>query len=69
MGKDEPELFNKNSAKIAAALMRDIQALKHNLPEFLESVSIQAKITRHKFEALKKEGFTDEQALELSKKL
>ncbi len=33
----------------------------------IEYVGLMAKLTRSKFDALKKEGFTDAQALELSK--
>ena len=43
--------------------------LKENIHLMVEFFEINAKLTRAKFDALKKEGFTDAQALELCQTL
>lgn len=44
-----------------------IRNMREHLPEFIERVQLIAKVQRAKFVALKQEGFTDEQALQLCK--
>lgn len=55
----------KDRVKMAQA----IQTMKDQLPMILESIEIHAQLTRAKFDGLVKQGFTPEQALELSKTL
>jgi hypothetical protein len=40
-----------------------------DIPFLIEYFAVQATLTRAKFDSLKKENFTDEQALELCKRL
>jgi hypothetical protein len=42
-----------------------VRNLRANLPVLVEHVALMAALHRAKFNALKAEGFTDEQALEL----
>ena len=42
---------------------------KDNLDDFIETVILQARITRAKYDALLAEGFNGQQAIELCKKL
>ena len=44
-----------------------VQAMKDELPLQIEIAATFAKIRREKFKAYKREGFTDEQALDLVK--
>jgi hypothetical protein len=45
-----------------------VRAMRENLPALLEYIAIDAQFTRARFLALKKEGFTDAQAVELARK-
>lgn len=44
-----------------------IESVKREMSDQMEIVALLAKMTRHKYECLVAEGFTSEQALELSK--
>lgn len=52
----------ENNENIAA-----LEAMKRNLPILLEYASLQAQLKRAKFLALVKEGFSEQQAIELVK--
>lgn len=54
---------NKNEAKEA------LRELREALPEYIKSLTLIAQMTRAKYKALIAEGFTPEEALELSKTL
>lgn len=41
-----------------------LRIMREQMPVMMEFFEIQAKLRRAKFDALKKEGFTDEQAVE-----
>ena len=55
------------SANGAVKLRELLEAMKNELPVQIEIAAMFAKIRREKFKAYKREGFTDEQALELVK--
>jgi hypothetical protein len=42
-----------------------LSELEKNLPDIIEHITIMAKIHKHKYDALIKEGFNEKQALEL----
>lgn len=46
-----------------------IKRMIADIPFLIEYFAVQATLTRAKFDSLKKEKFTDEQALELCKRL
>jgi len=46
-----------------------VRKMREELPIWREYLTIQAQMTKAKFDALKAEGFSDQQALELSKTL
>lgn len=48
---------------------QSLQDLKTNLEALIEFLGIQARMTRAKYDALLAEGFSEEQALELSKEI
>jgi hypothetical protein len=50
-------------------MAKAVGLMKENLPHILEYIAIGAQLSYTKFTALKEEGFTDEQAIELCKKL
>ncbi len=47
----------------------DLRNLQRHLPHLVEHQKLVAKLTRNKFLALQAEGFTEAQALELSRSL
>lgn len=47
------------------SLAQNVRTLRENLPALLELAGINAQLTRAKFLALVKEGFTEGQALDL----
>jgi len=49
------------------AMKQAVRELKSALPEFIQYQLLIAEITKAKYDALLKQGFTPEQALELSK--
>lgn len=53
----------KNELKAAIRTMRD------NLPDMIEHMNLMAQLHKAKFDALKEQGFSDEQALELCKQV
>lgn len=52
-----------------AALAQAVRNLRENLPALFELETLQAQITRKKFLALVAEGFSEQQALELCRKV
>ena len=50
-------------------LKRQVTEMRKNLPTYLEMTEILVKITKAKYDALVKEGFTKEEALELCKRI
>ena len=67
MTKDNLTLFQ---GKSSPSITKDaIRQLRDGLPDMIEFYSIYAEMIHAKFEALKSQGFTEEQALELSKTL
>lgn len=56
-------VFEKNEA------VAEIENLKRQMPYLIEYVTIAARLHRASYEAHKKQGFTDEEALELCKHL
>lgn len=44
-----------------------VRQLRSSLPALLEHMALMAKLQKAKFDALKSEGFTEAQALELSR--
>ena len=53
--------------KVAAA--QAIKKVRDNWPMLLEQITISARLAKAKYDALLKEGFTSDQALELCKTL
>lgn len=53
-----------DNPKSSIELLREMQ---QNLPMILEAIKIQSEMLRYKFLELKKQGFTDAEALELCK--
>jgi hypothetical protein len=67
MDKDNLKLLQgKSSPSITKDAIRE---LRSNLPNMIEFYILYAEIIHAKFEALKSQGFTEEQALELCKTL
>jgi hypothetical protein len=67
MTKDNLRLFQGRSNP---SITKDaIRQLREELPTIIEFYSIYAEMIHAKFEALKSQGFTQEQALELCKTL
>jgi hypothetical protein len=62
-GKDNIHVLTGGGAKNASA--EAVRHLRENLPALMDHVALMATLHRAKFNALKAEGFTDEQALEL----
>ena len=50
-------------------LAQAIKTMAKNIPALLELSTLEARVTRHKFMALVREGFTEAQAIELVKKV
>lgn len=48
---------------------QDVKTLRENMPAILDAMPLIARATRAKYLALLKEGFTEQQAIELSKSL
>ena len=46
-----------------------VRKLRSELPVMIEYMAVMAELQRAKFDALKSQGFTDEQALELCKQV
>lgn len=44
---------------------QQIKTLLALMPTFIEEYAVRAKVKREKFDALKREGFTDEQAMQV----
>ena len=53
--------FEKTPSKAA------LEEIKRNLPIIMESLEIQAKVKKGYYDYLIKEGFTEQQALEIAK--
>jgi len=49
------------------SLLESLREMQQNMPMYLELIKIQAELKRVKFLELKKQGFTDDQAIELCK--
>ena len=64
-GKDTLIPIDGNNKK--NELRENLRIVQQDLSAIIESMTINAKITRAKYDALIAEGFTKEQALELSK--
>lgn len=61
----EEQVDDNDRVKRAQNLLK----AKEDIPMMMEAIAIQAQLTRAKFNALVSQGFTPEQALELSKTL
>lgn len=55
--------------KTRVAIAQAVKELKENMPAMLEHIILTARLTKAKYDALIKEGFTKEQAIELCKTL
>jgi dsDNA-specific endonuclease/ATPase MutS2 len=44
-----------------------LKKVQQEMPSYMEMIEKQSELVMYKFKCLKKEGFTDEQALELCK--
>lgn len=64
---DKPKVVIPIIPQVTDELRRALETHRRNLPFLIEYQQLQAQITRKKFEALVKEGFTDTQAIELCK--
>jgi hypothetical protein len=58
---------SKKTGSIAIAIA--LRELKENLDEFIEMQGLIAKVQRERFLCLRKEGFSEEQAIKLSEKV
>ena len=58
-----------DGGKTLGEMRESIESLKDMIPYMKEHYILMAELTRVRYEALLKEGFTPEQALELSKDL
>lgn len=59
----KPESSEDRSARLATA----VKELQNNVPALLDHFKLRAHLQRHYFIELRKQGFTDAQALELCK--
>lgn len=51
-----------------AALAQSVKNMRENLPALMEFEQLQARLSRHKFQALVEAGFSEQQALELCRR-
>lgn len=49
------------------ALREEVEAMRQNLPHFIEHVKMIAELSKAKYDACIEQGFDENQALELSK--
>lgn len=68
MADDDTMWADFERSKVRQTLAQSLKDSEALMPQMIESVRLAAKITRERFLALKNEGFTDEQSIELCQK-
>lgn len=61
----EQDRMEEDEEKCAARLAQQIRMTRNSLPATKDFIDINAEVVWHRFQALRKQGFTDDQALSL----